>query len=450
MTVTADRFLHHNPYESDPQDTRLVEVGKGAPIWEQGLLVLWMYVTIAEFEGDQFLLYPLALYWSVMLVLRRREILPIIRRSWLLFTIPVLVTLSMAWSPASSAAMRLGIFMILTSGIAVYVASRFTLSQIIRCLFFAGIGGLLWTLSSPIPFNLGGPFDHKNILAKRMMVTTMAGLAIAYNPREMTPLRLLGVVIALISGYIVTQAESATSMVFLAVSVATLTLIWAVWMGAAKVQFLRGSLVLVVMALLVGVGMYLTSVDINKLYVGFLDALGKDATLTGRTQLWEAGERVVKERPLFGVGAEGFWMWTRGDAYSLLEASYKQAGTRFNFHNSYYEVQVHLGLVGLAFLWATMIWCVFRSGLAWVKSQTIVRSFFLLLTLIVFTYSFTESLMYTVFDIDVMLFFVAAAASTIVPRQIEDALAADGIDPKAVSPVLLNQPVRPGHGIYDA
>lgn len=448
MSVVADRFL--NPYDSEPQRAEAVEVGKGAPLWEQGLLVAWMYVTIAEFEGDQFLLYPLALYWASMLVLRRQLVLPLIRRSWLIFSIPVLVTLSMAWSPASAQAMRLGIFMLLTSGIAVYVAARFTLSQVIRCLFFAGVGALIWTLASPTPFNLGGPFDHKNVLAKRMMVTTMAGLALAFNPREGVPLRLFGIVIALATGIVVTQAESATSLVFLTISVVALTVFWAVWMGAAKIQFLRATLVLGFMAVLVAAGFFLTSVDTNALWSGFLDRLGKDATLTGRTQLWEAAASVVKERPLFGVGAEGFWLWNSGEAFSLLELSYKEAGTRFNFHNSYYEIQVHLGLVGLAFLWATMLWCSFRSGLAWVKSQTIVRTFFLLLTAIVFTYSFTESIMYTVFDMDVTLFFISAVASTCIPRQIEDALAADGIDAKAVSPVILNQPIRPGHGIYDA
>ncbi len=448
MSVAATRFL--NPYMEEPTAGRTVEVGRGAPLWEQALLSLWMYVTIAEFEGDQFLLYPLALYWAGMLVLRRQLILPVLRRSWLIFSIPVLVTLSMAWSPASSQAMRLGIFMLLTSGIAVYVAARFTLAQVIRCLFLAGVAGLVWTMLSPIPYELGGPFGHKNILAKRMMVTAMAGLAIAYNPREGVPLRLFGLVIALATAAIVAQSGSATALVFLLVSVIALTLFWAVWMGAARVQFLRGTLVLVLMTVLVGIGLFLTSVDINALWIGFLEALGKDATLTGRTQLWEAAANVVKERPVFGVGAEGFWMWTSGEAFTLLEASYKQAGTRFNFHSSYYEIQVHLGYVGLAFLWATVIWCLFRSGLAWVKSQTIVRTFFLLLSLIVFAYSFTESLMYTVFDMDVTLFFIAAAASTCIPRQIEDALAADGLDARTVAQVTLNQPLRPGHGIYDA
>ena len=446
MTLTADPYA--NPYQSDAQRAMTVEVGKGAPLYEQAILTAWMFVTIAQFEGDQLLLYPLALYWAGMLVLRRQQVLPIIRRSWLIFSVPVIVVISMAWSPAASQAMRFGIFMILTSGVAVYVASQFTLTQIVRCLFFAGAAAVVWTLMSPIAFELGGPFGHKNVLAKRMMVTSMAGLAIAYNQREIVPLRLCGILVAIVSGYIVTQADSATSLVFLIAAVGILTLIWAVWMGAAKVQFLRATLVLIVMTALVGVGFYLTSVDINGLYVGFLDSLGKDQTLTGRTMLWEAGDRIVQERPILGVGAEGFWTWTRGEAFTLLEASYKQAGTRFNFHNSYYEVQVHLGYLGLVFLWATMLWCIFRSGLAWFKSQTILRSFFLLLTLIVFTFSFTESIMYTVFDMDVTLFFISAAASTHLPRQIEDALAADGIDPKAVSVVTLNQPIRTGHGIY--
>ena len=116
---------------------------------------------------------------------------------------------------------------------------------------------------------------------------------------------------------------------------------------------------------------------------------------------------------MLGTGAEGFWVWNRGDAQTLLELSHKTAGTKFSFHNSYLEMQVHFGYVGLVLTYMTVAWCLWRSVLAWIATQSIVRSFFLLITGIVFVSTFTESWLYVVFDTSVTMFYVSAISSLV-------------------------------------
>jgi O-antigen ligase len=76
-----------------------------------------------------------------------------------------------------------------------------------------------------------------------------------------------------------------------------------------------------------------------------LEALGRDATLTGRTGIWQT---VLSEpiNPVLGTGYTSFWLgerlqriWDRYPNTPLIQA-----------HNGYIEVYLNLGLVGVALL----------------------------------------------------------------------------------------------------
>jgi len=78
-------------------------------------------------------------------------------------------------------------------------------------------------------------------------------------------------------------------------------------------------------------------------------ALGRDMTLTGRTEIWQ---RVlsVDINPLFGVGYYSFWLVKRIDWIAL--------GWMFQLneaHNGYIETYLNGGWVGLALLGALLI-----------------------------------------------------------------------------------------------
>jgi exopolysaccharide production protein ExoQ len=77
-----------------------------------------------------------------------------------------------------------------------------------------------------------------------------------------------------------------------------------------------------------------------------LESAGKDATLTGRTFIWDQASRMIDANPAFGLGYNAFWNVGNPDA----ELIWKFAGIAekrgFNFHNTAIEILVHLGYVG--------------------------------------------------------------------------------------------------------
>ncbi len=75
-----------------------------------------------------------------------------------------------------------------------------------------------------------------------------------------------------------------------------------------------------------------------------LQSIGRNSTLTGRTQIWAA---VLSQHtnPLLGTGFESFWMGSR--MQSVWDQS--QQGIDES-HNGYLEIYVNLGLIGLALL----------------------------------------------------------------------------------------------------
>lgn len=75
---------------------------------------------------------------------------------------------------------------------------------------------------------------------------------------------------------------------------------------------------------------------------GALETMGRDSTLTGRTEIWAIVIRLVTN-PLFGTGFESFWL---GDRLQKVWDTY--VGTQIQeAHNGYLEVYLNLGWVGI-------------------------------------------------------------------------------------------------------
>lgn len=388
-----------------------VDARPQAALWEQAVLALWILTTFVIFEGDELLLYPLALFFLGSIVLRRRQVVPVMFRAWVLFTLPIMATLSAWWSPVFNEALRFGLMMFLTAAIAVYVAVRFRPKQIIQSLFAAGAVTIFMVAPEAAAFEYGGPYGEKNIFAIRMLVVLLAALAITLNPDEGPVLRLIALPFIPVSFAFIIIADAVTSFVFGSVSILIMLMVWMFWSGLGRVQHMRTLLLCLLALIFLTVVTVIVSLPNTTLFEDFVGAFGKDTTLTGRTMLWEEAERIVQDNPLFGVGAEGFWLFSRGDAQTLLELSYKDYGIKFSFHSAYYETQVHLGLVGLVLLYMIIGWCLIRSVLGWLRDQSITRSFFFLSTAIFFVSTFTESWFFSVFDVGVMLFYISAVST---------------------------------------
>lgn len=84
---------------------------------------------------------------------------------------------------------------------------------------------------------------------------------------------------------------------------------------------------------------------------GFTSNLGRDTTLTGRTDVWGALVPVVYRQPLLGSGFGGFWTYRTREVYQISEG-----------HSGYLDVLLDLGFVGLLLVSMFLITSCVRAG----------------------------------------------------------------------------------------
>jgi exopolysaccharide production protein ExoQ len=117
---------------------------------------------------------------------------------------------------------------------------------------------------------------------------------------------------------------------------------------------------------------------------GMLENLGRNSTLTGRTNIWRSAFGIV-QNPLFGTGYESFWVGPRLKQMEvLIDQGVNQA------HNGYIEVFLNLGWIGIAVLSLFLI-----SGygriVAAVRRMGPVASLRLAYLIVAVVYNFTEA-----------------------------------------------------------
>jgi O-antigen ligase len=114
---------------------------------------------------------------------------------------------------------------------------------------------------------------------------------------------------------------------------------------------------------------------------GVLEAIGRDASLTGRTAVWDAVLSFV-EHPWRGAGYENFWIGEK------LEALERLGGNQA--HNGYLEIYLNLGWIGLILLSAVIVigYRTIMAGLRTGPETSNLRVAFFVICLI---YNFSEA-----------------------------------------------------------
>lgn len=143
------------------------------------------------------------------------------------------------------------------------------------------------------------------------------------------------------------MAQSATSLATMVLGMAIMILLGRPWVNPRKIGIYLLIIVPTLLFLHFGVGI----TDI------IYELLGRNTTLTGRTEIWEK-LLDTNESPILGYGFESFWLGDRRWGLS------KSMGFIFELnsaHNGYIETYVNLGVVGLI-LTCTMVLSAFRKS----------------------------------------------------------------------------------------
>jgi O-antigen ligase len=287
-------------------------------------------------EGNPRLRALLALLYLIALAIgltRHRTWVRATRSDLALAALLAWTTASVIWSVEPNITFVRSLALLGTSFFGIYFAVRYPPEAQLR-LLGAGIGLVvlynaflaLMELGTLGEGNFRGSFEHKNSLAKMMTLATAVFLCLAWERRG----RVLAIMIGTVSFGLVIISGSATGLVV------TLTLL-AVF---PLLRLLKGDPRLVVILgiaglLLLGIGILLTP----QILAVVAPALGRDTTLTGRTELWPVLIAMFFQRPWLGYGYSALWS---GDE-SGLGISWEPTQA----HNGYLEVALALGLIGL-------------------------------------------------------------------------------------------------------
>jgi len=199
-----------------------------------------------------------------------------------------------------------------------------------------------------------GIYSHKNI-AGQIAVLSSATFLICVKGKllENQKLAYLGFTLSLA---MVIASKSSSSLLYALVLIALI--------NAIQVLSLRGNLFVWSLVSLGGL-YFLVSTWAETIMNSALGLVGKDATFSGRTDIWDVIIDKIQEELWLGYGFDGFWHGIYG------ESLYVRNALRWNLpnsHNGYLDLTLGIGIVGAALL-ALVIWVTFVKGLAVLKTN---------------------------------------------------------------------------------
>jgi len=274
----------------------------------------------------------LARHWGQLGLAIRRN-LPAV----MLLLLPVM---SLAWSLSPSLTMRRLVALLGSALLSYLLAIRFTPRQLLvlmACVLGPSMLLSLLMFAAHPSGEQSGVFIDKNGLGWMAAVAAVVGWAIASDralglrPHGLT---LLATALVCVAG---SGSATAVMSVFAALIFAGVHKLLMRTHGVG-----RFFLILVLLQLAVA---FLSSLHL--VVVPLLDALGKDATLTGRVPLWEEVDKSIALRPLLGYGYQTFWTPVNPEKWQIETAI---GWGPPHAHNGYRDTILSLGFVGAAVL----------------------------------------------------------------------------------------------------
>lgn len=293
-----------------------------------------------------------------LLLFHRRQIVPVIANSKLIWLFLAWAIASVAWSVDPQLAVRRLILFSVPVLVALYAAARFETTTAIKLVGW----GYFWTIAvsaavaillpsvgvmhdsfatrkwaaltgaATLEGNWCGVLGHKNVLG----FATIANMQIFawrwYIEKEK---RWLHAAIILFSLFVTYKTHSATSELVVGLTLATYFIIH-VSRKAARVRAL-----IVFAVVLVGAAVTVAAVSLPE---EFTALVGKDATLTGRVPIWNVVVReVIPTRPIFGYGFNTFFVPNNPIYLQMVDIVGWPAP---HAHDGYLNLAVELGIPG--------------------------------------------------------------------------------------------------------
>lgn len=268
----------------------------------------------------------------------------ILRAPWLV-ALALLAIASTVWSIDPELSFRRGIAVLATTLMGVYLAARFDWLTVLRLLaavwlvlmlasLISGLAAPGFAVMSEIhPGAWMGGWSEKNALGGHAARASFLFVFLAWRDPAHRRAWITGLLVALA---LVFLSRSATALLGAILGLGIIGAAW--WMLKGP----RFSLILLWASAIAAGAAILVYMLAPGLLLGLI---GKDETLTGRTDIWVELAAAIEQKPALGYGYLAFWGLDSEPRYWLEKAVAWNAPSG---HNGWLDLAISLGLVGVA------------------------------------------------------------------------------------------------------
>lgn len=310
-----------------------------------------------------FIIYLITFF---LLAARWQYAVQVAARNKLLWVLVGIALISVLWSDVPDITLRHGVALIGTTAFGLYFAARYKMIEQQRllgwALAIAAVLSLVFALALPsygVSSGIDaqgdaqgwrGVYSHKNTLGSIMALSTLVFLLLALTSRKRRWVAGAGLIL---SFGLVIFSNSVSGLVVCVSLLALLPVYGALrWRITLAVPFLISAWLL--MGGVVMWGLYNAET--------LLGALGRDITLTGRTNLWPLVITMISQRPWLGYGYSGFWEADKGAYFSFALNGFQATGA----HNGFLDLWLQLGLLGVLVFVLSFLLAFLRAA-AWAR-----------------------------------------------------------------------------------
>ena len=301
-----------------------------------------------------------------LLACRYKKTIYILLSNPLLIATCLFIASSFFWSYAPSESLRGGMFAMLNMLFAVYLAGRYTLKQQVLLLSYVLLTiaalNIIFVYIFPQYGIMGGPvhpgawrgvFTHKNG-AGRIMVLACGVMFTMFNEVKNKHKKLMYLVGFLVSIITIEKTSSGGALVN-SFFILAIILIIQVFKSESRKLFLA-------LVFLTTSAVFITAAYVPIMTFA-LGLIGKDPTLTGRTDIWEYIFAMIADRPALGYGVGGFWQGEKGVSLYVIQ----RAGWLVpDAHQGFLDATLQIGIIGASMV-SLVLWQALLRGLARVR-----------------------------------------------------------------------------------
>lgn len=355
-----------------PNPLIVAEQARAAPLWQRirtwwVLLPLFYFATdglLVSLNRDQINNSGLSatqiviglFFWAlagIQVILHYRTVVKACIRYWILSLFAVFALISSSWSPDIIDSLRKASFLVILLLFSYFIAESYTPEEQMRLIFTIGclviVASYLIIIFIP---NRGikkeewnGILGHKN--------TFSIYLAMYLSPlgymRTGTFSKLFNFVWLGLGAFAIYMSQARTGWI----TFSSLILFWIISIFFKRLRTKDFFAVLFLIIGLTGIVVWVAYTNLSF----FTQLLGKDATLTGRTEIWSLAIWALERRLLLGYGYAGFWngLTPESNAVNIQASSVLMGQQFYHAHNAILTIALQVGLIGTTILLAALL-----------------------------------------------------------------------------------------------